>query len=177
MGSGQAKRRKGESTKRTELVNSHEEFESLNKKVKVEIGEPVNCEDSGKTAHIHQVVTPSPALSTVASELCDDVAAAKVKPVDSSLPTKSLSFSIQLEACNADELNSKRKILELSYNDGGKLVYHVGYEEEIAKQPTVHTKEEIMKEDPLLLVYFYEKYMKFRGHPGFTADDLDKLER
>ena len=39
------------------------------------------------------------------------------------------------------------------------------------------TREELLKYDPLLLLYFYEKHLEFSMYPDFTNNELDRIPR
>lgn len=162
------KERRSEKKKNIVLITASEDFETIGKKVKVELAAPVNLMDSLKVdGHDQGMATPS-ALSTVGSDLSDEIALNSKSKED--FLAAGEGFTI-----NIDDISPKRQILGSSFNGSGELVYHVGCEGDITeKQVVCYTKAEIIKEDPSLLVYFYERHMAFASRPDLNCEELDK---
>ena len=69
-----------------------------------------------------------------------------------------------------------KSIVKTIYEEGGNLRFVVKCEQEFDKKEVtvIMTREEIVSQDPMLLVYYYEKYLEFDQVPGFDPITLEK---
>jgi len=76
-----------------------------------------------------------------------------------------------------DEERKLKNILQTAYNHKtGRLSFKVESESESGKNENILlNREDILQEDPMLLVYYYEKCLKFHKTTGFSSDDLQKI--
>ena len=71
----------------------------------------------------------------------------------------------------------KMKIIKVVFEEGpGKMMFQVKVIENGNKKFVFMTKEEILQEDPLILVYFYERNLHFNGASDFDQMRLKRLE-
>jgi len=67
------------------------------------------------------------------------------------------------------------KVVKVVSSKQGDLVFGVKRQAEKAETDEVLTREEILKEDPLLLVYYYEKHLLFDNTSDFDPANLIKI--
>ena len=76
-----------------------------------------------------------------------------------------------------DEERKLKNVVQTAFNSNtGDLTFKVEYETESKRDGyAVLSREDLLKEDPKLLVYFYEKCLKFHKSSGFSSEDLEKI--
>ena len=160
------KKKKKNATKQTAPVDrSHhsKDLEAIHKKVKHDTDQSINLCDSTAADYVQQGCTPSSAASTVISD-----------SFVNQRPTSKLDK--ELIAPQKTELMPTKRIIEISYNKDGNIVYHIGYDGDSKnKQLGCYTREEVIKQDPRLLMYFYENHIQFKNQPNFSSKKLIKL--
>ncbi len=76
----------------------------------------------------------------------------------------------------ADNLKIKRILRVVFDKEKGDLLFKVeGHSSSSRKALSTQTKEEILKHDPRLLLYFYENHLEFPHVPEFKPEKLKKL--
>ena len=139
------------------------DLETIQKRVKYDVDQPVNLCSSTTADYVQHGCTPSSAASTVASDSLLDHSPTSKSDKDVVTPQKT-------------DLAPTKRIVEISYNKDGNIMYHIGYDGDCKnKQLVCYTREEVIKEDPRLLMYFYENHIQFKNQPNFSSKKLIKL--
>jgi len=69
-----------------------------------------------------------------------------------------------------------RRIVRTDYNkDSQKLIFKVQSLLTTEKETSELTREEVLKEDPTMLLYFYENHLEFSKTPQFKPEKLKKI--
>jgi len=89
------------------------------------------------------------------------------------IPTKSTRRHFVTQDENVESKKSKRKVEEIiySYKEGKTLYKITGEDKEFM------TREEILSEDPSILLYFYENHLKFAKTSDFGPAKMKKVKR
>lgn len=91
--------------------------------------------------------------------------------------SNSLSFEDQRSGqLQKNPLNAKR-ISQIAFDrQKNEFVYHLDTQTMKKEANQVRrTRKEVLKEDPLLLLYFYERHLQFLKTPGFDPENLVKM--
>ena len=103
----------------------------------------------------------------------------KIKPNTSSSPCagKGNTEKSAKKSEVADEQKKKKlnKVVKVISSKRGELLFGVTRQAENAETDEVLTREEILKEDPMLLVYYYEKHLLFDNVMDFDPAKLTKI--
>jgi len=103
----------------------------------------------------------------------------KIKPNTSSPPAG--KGNIEKSAKNLEVIDEQKKrklnkVVKVISSKRGELLFGVTRQlENAAETDEVLTREEILKEDPMLLVYYYEKHLLFDNVMDFDPAKLTKI--
>jgi len=99
----------------------------------------------------------------------------KIKPDTSSPSQPKETTPKNPEVVDEQKKKKLNKVVKVISSKRGELLFGVTRQSENTETDEVLTREEILKEDPMLLVYYYEKHLLFDNVLNFDPAKLTKI--
>lgn len=117
------------------------------------------------------------AASRNGKDATDKSTQGSTSPQDNENSKEKIMYSQNRQGDNSENVRKSINIEGISYNhEKKKCMFKVACDEKSTGGPNLLSREEVLKIDPLLLLYFYEKSLQFDKSPDFKSENLKKFD-